>query len=145
VVRDDVQSVAAALLKPRAGYLSRLAGTRDSLAAQSLEGAQQITAFLDRVSDLSIDELTELHEETFHRRLSADLSLTAARLAKRPVTASDAGAAIGVLTSGLSRLDADRNPFAYVVRALCCLLLARANSGPYQPAKNPPSNQSHNR
>jgi nitrate reductase assembly molybdenum cofactor insertion protein NarJ len=146
VVRNDVQSVAAALLKPRADYLSRLAGTRDAIASRSAEGARQLTVFLDRISDLSVEELRELHDETFNRRLPAELSGTAGRLAARPATARDVRRALDVLTLALSRLDADRNPLAYVVRALCFLLLARVTSDvPSQPVKNRLSNQSHSR
>jgi hypothetical protein len=37
----------------------------------------------------------------------------------------DAAAALLALVPLLDRLEAERNPFVYVVRALCCLLLSR--------------------
>ena len=123
MAQDDVQSVAAALLTPHPDFVARLVRTRDAVAASSVEAARQLTAFLDRISDLSVDELGELHHETFNARLPAELGPVAVRLASRSMPAADAREALGVLTPALMRLDADRNPFAHVVRALCCLLL----------------------
>lgn len=128
VVRDDVQSVAAALLEPRRDYVARVARVRDALANRSVEGARALTVFLDRISDLDADELRELYDETFHPRWSADLRRTASELACQRATPHEARAVLGVLTSALIRLDGDRNPFAYVVRALYCLVRARLNT-----------------
>jgi hypothetical protein len=35
--------------------------------------------------------------------------------------------AVNALVPALDHLEADRNPFAYAVKALCCVLLVRAN------------------
>ena len=146
MVRDDIQSVATALLKPRADYVPRLVGAREALATRSVEVARQLGVFLDRISDLSVEELRELHRETFTGPSSAELSSAAGRLAAEPASGLDARRAIGVLTSALSSLDGDRNPFAYVVRALCLLLLARVNSeAVHEPGSSPPSGQAQSR
>jgi hypothetical protein len=145
VVRDDIQLVATALLKPRADYVPRLVGAREALATRSVDVARQLGVFLDRISDLNVEELRELHRETFSGPSSAELSTTAGRLVADPASGLDARRAIGVLTLALSRLDGDRNPFAYVVRALCLLLLARVSSdAAYGPESGPPS-QPHGR
>ena len=97
------------------------------MAAESGEVARQLDVFVDRVGDLTTEELRELYDETFREPALADVHVLAARLARGPATVAEARAAVNSLAPALDRLDANRNPFSHVVRALCCALLARAN------------------
>jgi nitrate reductase assembly molybdenum cofactor insertion protein NarJ len=126
-VRDDIQRVASALEKPRRGYMKQLETNRTALVARFGEAARQLDVFADRITDLTIDELRELHDETFLRATLAEIRPLGLRLTRRPTSCGDARAALNTLAPMLDRLEADRNPFAHVVRALCCLLLARAS------------------
>ena len=83
--------------------------------------------FAERVGDLTLDELRELYNETFGAEPMARIEPLVHQLASRHSDAVDARIAVNVLAPLLDRLEADRNPFAHVVRALCCLLLSRAN------------------
>lgn len=125
--RDDVQRVAAALARPRTGYLKRVKADGTAIAARSGEVARQLGVFADRIADLTIAELRELHQETFGEGALENTGALAIRLARHRTDAADARLALDVLARVLDRLEADRNPFAYVVRALCCVLMARAN------------------
>jgi nitrate reductase assembly molybdenum cofactor insertion protein NarJ len=127
-VLDDIQRVAAILERPRAGYLQRLGRTPPAIAPRSGEAARQLGVFAERIEALSIDELRELHDETFRSAELGTLAALASTLARRPPDRAEARAAIDALAPMLDRLDADRNPFAYVVRALCCVLLARGEA-----------------
>jgi nitrate reductase assembly molybdenum cofactor insertion protein NarJ len=124
---DDIQRVAAALESPRAGYLKHLKDTQRVITKEAAEAARQLEVFIERVGDLTAEELHELHVETF-RDESPAVRRTVARLAGTRTGGADAGAVLGLLEPLLERLEAERNPFAYVVRALCCLLLRRAAS-----------------
>lgn len=125
--RDDVQRVAAALARPRTGYLKRVKADGTAIAARSGEAARQLGVFADRIADLTIAELRELHQETFGEGALENTGALAIRLARHRTDAADARLALDVLARVLDRLEVDRNPFAYVVRALCCVLMARAN------------------
>jgi nitrate reductase assembly molybdenum cofactor insertion protein NarJ len=125
--RDEIQRVAAVLERPGAGYLERFARTRAGLNASSGEIGRQLGMFADRIADLTLDELRELHDETFGRMPLADVNSLIPRLARHRATVDDARDAVNALAPMLERLEADRNPFAYVVRALCCVLLMRTN------------------
>jgi len=125
--RDEIQRIAAALERPRPGYLDRLTDAHVAAASCSVEAARQLGVFLDRIRELTLDELRELHDETFGHGAMAGVRYVALGLVRHPASRADARAALGALTPVLDRLDADRNPFAYVVRALCCLLLARVD------------------
>ena len=122
---DDVQRLAAALKRPRAGYVTRLQALRADLAPTAGEASRQLGLFLDRVGDLTLDELAELHRETFPRGAAGGVLPLAAVLARAPASSGQARSALVQLAPLLDRLTGDRNPFACVVRALCCLLLAR--------------------
>ena len=125
--RDDVQRVAAALKRPRPGYLRGLHADAAVVSAHSGEAARQLGVFADRVGELGTAELQELHDETFGRGPAASAAPLADRLARHRARPADARAALDIFTRLLDRLDADRNPFACVVRALCCVLLVRAD------------------
>jgi nitrate reductase assembly molybdenum cofactor insertion protein NarJ len=124
---DDIQRVAAALESPRAGYLVNLKETQRALAAQAAEAARQFEVFIERVGDLTVDELRELHVETFRAESPAVRRLFV-QLSRTRTNGGDAGMALRALEPLLERLEAERNPFAYVVRSLCCLLLRRVTS-----------------
>jgi hypothetical protein len=66
-VRDDVQHVAALLARPRSGYARRVEAAQSALSPQACEALRQLGMFVDRVGDLSTDELRELYDETFRR------------------------------------------------------------------------------
>lgn len=127
MVTDDIQRVAAALERPRAGYLRRLDEARHMMASRSVEASRQLEVFVDRVGDLTPEELRELYAETFRDEGVAVRRLVA-RLTRTRTEGADAAAAVRALAPLLERLDAERNPFAYVVRSLCCLLLRRVHS-----------------
>ena len=124
--RDDVQRVAAALERPRAGYVAAIERARKAMAGRSGEASRQLGVFIDRVGDLTGDELRELYDETFDA--GAPLDTLTSQLTSRPAARADDAAALAVLTPLLDRLERDRNPFACLVRALCCLLLARTHA-----------------
>ena len=126
MVRGDVRRLASALLRPRAGYVDRTDRTRRSVAARSAEAARQLDVFLGRISDLTIEDLHELHDETFFRCGRSGLDPAVRRLADAPAGPEEAREALDALTPLLERLEADRNPFACVLKALCCVLLMLA-------------------
>lgn len=122
---DDIERVAAALDRSRDGDLRCLDEVRSGL--RSVEASRQLEIFVERVGDLTAEELRELYAETFHGETSSDRRLLAG-LVRTPTDAAEAGVAVEALGSLLARLEAERNPFAYVVRSLCCLLLLRVKS-----------------
>lgn len=126
-VTDDIQRVAAAIERPRAGYVKRLDEAREMIAPRSVEALRQLEVFLDRVDGLTAGELRELYTETFRGEAVAVRRLLG-RLARTPMDGAGACTAVSALAPLLERLDTERNPFAHVVRALCCLLLGRAKS-----------------
>lgn len=123
MVRGDVRRLASALRRPRAGYVERLDRTRKAVAARSTEAARQLEAFLGRISDLTIEDLHELYDETFLRGGRSGIDPSVRRLADAPAGPLQVRTALDALTPLLDRLEADRNPFACVVKALCCVLL----------------------
>jgi nitrate reductase assembly molybdenum cofactor insertion protein NarJ len=127
-VRDDVQRVAAALTRPGAGYVQRIRADATVIAARSGEAARHLGLFVERVADLTTDELRELYDETFGHGPLDDVGPLASRLASHRTGTAEARVALDAFARMLDRLEADRNPFAWVVRALCCVLLARANT-----------------
>jgi nitrate reductase assembly molybdenum cofactor insertion protein NarJ len=132
--RDDIQRVAAVLERPRAGYLERVGRARTRLKPGAVEIVRQLGLFSDRIADLTLDELRELHDETFGRTPLADAGALLLRLARQRVSASEAHDAVNALAPMLDRLEADRNPFAHVVRALCCVLLVRTHHPDMEPS-----------
>jgi hypothetical protein len=132
---DDIQRVAAMLLRPRGGYLRRLEVARQMLAPGAAEVSRQLEIFSDRVGDLNAEELRELHHETFHGE-GPDIRRLLGRLARTPTDGAAAGAAVSALQPVLARLDAERNPLAHVVRSLCCLLLQRLQSADLEKSRS---------
>ena len=124
---DDIQRVARALESPRAGYARHLKETHRAIATAAAEAAGQLQIFIERVGDLTSEELRELNVETF-RGESSTVRRTLARLATARTDGGGAATALDALDPLLGRLETERNPFAYVVRALCCLLLRRVRS-----------------
>ena len=121
--RDDIQRVAAALDKPRKAYMKQLETLRTELVARSGEAARQLYLFADRVGELTLEEIRELYDATFLPETLTDIGPLSSRLSGRSTSGADARAALTTLVPMLDRLEADRNPFAHVLRALCCLLV----------------------
>ena len=128
--RSDVQRVAEVLVRPRAGYIARLDRARAAIGGRSAEAARLLGMFVNRVGDLSTDELGELYDETFPNRESTAIWRVARRLTHLPPGAADVRDALSTLTQLLPRLEVDRNPFVYALKALCCLLLATSGVTP---------------
>jgi hypothetical protein len=121
---DDIQHVAAALEPPGAEYLARLDEARQAIASQSVEASRQLELFIERVRDLTPEELRELYDETF-RGETLEARRTLSRLGRGPMDGGNACSDLTTLEPLLARFEAERNPFACVVRSLCCLLLRR--------------------
>ena len=124
--QDDLQRIAAALQRPDARYRSRMERNAAALASHAGDAARQLSLFADRVAELSTAELQELHDETFGPGRAEHAASVAHDLRRHRTSPEDARVALDTFTRLLERLDADRNPFTLVVRALCCVLLARA-------------------
>ena len=122
---DDIRRVAQALERP-ARDLRRLHEARQAIARRSVEASRQLAVFVDRVGDLTADERRELYAETFRGSAPAVRQLVV-RLARTRTDGAGAGADAAALGPLLERLEAERNPYAYVVRSLCCLLVLRAS------------------
>jgi nitrate reductase assembly molybdenum cofactor insertion protein NarJ len=127
-MRGDVQRLASALRRPRAGYVERIERTRTAVAACSVEAARQLEVFLGRIADLTLDELREVYDETFRPGGPNAIGPAVQRLAHAPAGLEEGRIALDDLAPLLERLEIDRNPFAYVVKALCCVLLALAGT-----------------
>ena len=128
---DHIQRMAAVLQRPGAGYLRRLDAAREMLATGAGEVSRQLEMFADRVGDLTVEELRELHDETFHNE-GAGIHRLLGRLVRTRTDGAAAGTAVSALEPLLVRLDAERNPLAHVVRSLCCLLLQRLESPDFE-------------
>jgi hypothetical protein len=125
---DDIQRIAATLERPGQGYVRRVQRALIASSAHSGEPRRRVESFLERVADLTLQELTELYDETFrHGRLPA-IEPLAACLVRRRIDADGARAALNVLAPALERLERERNPFSYLVKDLCCALLTRAGA-----------------
>ena len=120
---DALHQVAMVLTPPDADYLSLIEGIRSAIAPQSIDVARHLDVFIRRIQDLSPDELVELYDETFSGDLKAAREL-ASILTTRPLATEEVVPVSKVLMALLERLEADRNPFAVPVRALCLLLAA---------------------
>jgi len=125
--RDDVQRVASTLTRPREGYVKRVQAARVGMTSRSGEAARQMGVFIDRISELRTDELCELYDETFGQSVLEKAQALIARLVQRHTGGSEARVALEALTPILDRLEADRNPYVYLVRALCFVLLGCVN------------------
>ena len=124
---DALHQLAMVLKPPEADYLSLIERTQSAIAPASTDAARHLEVFVRRIQDLSPDELMELYDETFSGDLSPARDL-AATLATTPLANEEIVSVSTVLTSLLKRLEADRNPFAVVVRALCLVLAAESDS-----------------
>ena len=124
---DALHQLAMVLTPPGADYLSLIEGIRSATAPESIDVARHLEVFIRRIQDLSPDELIELYDETFSRDLTRVREL-ASTLATRPLAGEEIVAVSKVLTALLERLEADRNPFAVPVRALCLLLADEGDS-----------------
>jgi nitrate reductase assembly molybdenum cofactor insertion protein NarJ len=129
---DDLARLAAAMVRPGEGYLDRIDQLREALAGRHGEASRQLGAFAARLAGLSVDELQELFDETFDGRPARALIALSRQLIQAPdrVRVLDVLLTIDYL---LPALEADRNPFVYLFKAICCVLLARPASGPPAP------------
>lgn len=126
---DALHQVAMVLTRPGADYLSLIENIRSAIASQSIDVARHLEVFIRRIQDLSPDELVELYDETFRGDLASAREL-AATLATGSLANEEIVSLAKVLTVLLKRLEADRNPFAVPVRALCLSLAAESDSQP---------------
>jgi hypothetical protein len=101
-----------------------VARARAAAAVASGEAARQLDVFAGRIAGLTTEELRELHDETFAVPSVAAIGGLVTALAREGSALPEARGAADALAPALERLELDRNPFTYVVRALCCLLLA---------------------
>lgn len=125
-VRDEIQRVAAVLERPRTGYVKRLEQAQRAATARSGEASLQLGVFADRIAELTLEELGELYDETF-RAEQPGIEPVVRRLVRQHTGHLEAATALCALAPLLDRLDHERNPHAYVVRSLCCLLLLRVD------------------
>lgn len=129
--RDDIQEVAAALMRPRSGYVARLEQAQRAIHARSGEASNQLGLFVERIADLTLEELCELHDETY--RGDVTIGPLVDRLVHERTGSAAADEALATLAPLLDRLESERNPYVCVLRALCCLLLLRVKrSGVHQ-------------
>ena len=128
-LRPLAAQLALLLARPGPGYRRQLAAAARAFESVGGEGARQFGEFVRRVSDLSLDELTELYDETFPHGCPLDVAALT-RPATTPSLPSEAREALDVAILMLERLERARNPFAWLVRALCCLLLNEAARPP---------------
>jgi nitrate reductase assembly molybdenum cofactor insertion protein NarJ len=124
----DFEQLATVMVRPDDGYLDRVEALRESLATRHGEAARQLGAFTARLAGLSVDELQELFDETFDARAAAAVSALGHYLAHAggTVTVLDV---LPMVERLLPALEADRNPFVYLFKAVCCLVLASPGSG----------------
>ena len=125
--RDDVRRLAAVLRRPGTSDVASLRNAQQAMTKASGEAARQLGVFVERVADLTADELRELHDETFATGRLAGVLPVVERLIRGSGSSAERDAGLDALAPALECLEADRNPYAYVVRALCCALLARAS------------------
>lgn len=129
--RDEIQRLAAVLERPRTGYAKRLEQAQRAAIASSDEASRQLRVFVERIADLTLEELCELYDETF-RADQAEIEALVRRLVREHTSHLEAATALGTLAPLLDRLEYERNPHAYVVRSLCCLLLHRLDQSRVQ-------------
>ena len=133
--KDDIQRVAAALERPRDGYVKRLEQSQRALAERSGDASRQLGVFVDRIAGLTLEELRELYDETFLAD-EETIGPLVERLVHERTGGVEASAALTTLTPWLERLESERNPHAYALRALCFLLLSRARTASPQQTSN---------
>ncbi len=111
------------MVRPDDRYLDRVDAIRDALADRQGEAARQLGVFATRLAGLSAEELQELFDETFDRDRAAALGALAARFAEGRGEAAGLDSLV-FIEHLLPALEADRNPFVYLFKAVCCLVLA---------------------
>jgi nitrate reductase assembly molybdenum cofactor insertion protein NarJ len=126
---DHLERLAAVLVRPDEGYLGRIEALRETLTGQDGEAARQLGVFTARLTGLSVEELQELFDETFDACEVSALTAVARQLTE---SAPDRVPVLDVLITIEhlhSALEADRNPFVYLFKGLCCLVLACHHNG----------------
>lgn len=125
--KHDFEQLATVMIRPDDGYLDRVEALRESLVSRHGEAARQLGAFSARLAGMSIDELQELFDETFDARAAGAVHALGNLLAH----VGDAVSVLDVLPTLerlLPALEADRNPFVYLFKAVCCLILMERTS-----------------
>jgi nitrate reductase assembly molybdenum cofactor insertion protein NarJ len=120
---DALQQIAAVMVRPDDGYLDRVDALRDALANRQGEAARQLGVFATRLAGLSVEELQEVFDETFDRDRASGLAHLAAQFAEGRGEAAALDSLV-FIEHLLPALEADRNPFVYLCKAVCCLVLA---------------------
>ena len=131
--RDGIRRVASILRAPGAAYASEVEAARRAAAAEAVDAGRQMGVFADRIAGLTVAELIELHDETFRRPPLASIGPLAEWLVHAQPDAAGARTALDALAPVLDRLEGERNPYSYALKALCCLLLMRATGASAQP------------
>jgi hypothetical protein len=128
----DAAALAGLMSPPMPGYLGLIDRMRAGPPlANGAPGGSDATRhfgqFADRVQDLDDDELKELYEVSF---VPADaLALRHAAHQVRQHGCQACPYALPVLQRLLAPLEAARNPFAPLFKALCCVMLACRPAG----------------
>ena len=131
--RDGIRRVASILRAPDATYGRHVEAARRAAGAEAGEAGRQMAVFAERIAGLSVSELIELHDETFRRPPLASVAPLAEWLVHAPPDPAGARTALEALAPALDRLEAERNPYSYALKALCCLLLMRATGASAEP------------
>lgn len=125
VPKFETGILAALISPPLPDYLESLDRVRAAVATADLasggEAVRHFGRFLERVRDLDAEELAELYSVSFTPANAESLQRAAGDLRR-----SGCGACprvLPVLEELLTPLEIDRNPFAGLFKALCCLLL----------------------
>lgn len=129
------QLLASLFACPTPAYRGRLETCIATLGGEHVQVAEQVQRFADLLADLSDPELVELHTQTFVGDGDSGEALAAMldELAQASPSAGRLYARIVLLPElehHLARLEYDRNPFAYLARAACCLLIGAVAPAP---------------
>jgi nitrate reductase assembly molybdenum cofactor insertion protein NarJ len=121
----DLRLLRPLVVSPGPHYGADLERARAEATRHHLEAARHLGLFDERLRDLAPDELEELYRETFSPAEQAALAGAAGAMAGSPASAE---AALAVLERLLPRLSVERNPYAPLFKAICCLLIAAATA-----------------
>ena len=124
----DPALIGALLRPPDQGYLARIDRARHEATAVSLDAARHFGAFAERVHELDEAEFEELFRESFAPADAVALRRAAEQIDRGGWLARHD--VLPILGRLLAPLDAARNPFAVLFKAICMLLLAGGQEPP---------------